>query len=89
MRESLHNLGESEKSEIIAQAAQTCELLKKESKETIELEALRAKQEIQEEVVNSSVELAEKLIKEKMGEGYNSNAVDKLIAQIEEGKWLQ
>ena len=89
LKESVQNLGENEKNEIISQATQSCELLKKESKETIELEALRAKQEIQEEVVISSMEIAERLIKEKMGEEYNSKAVDKLIAQIEEGKWLQ
>ena len=89
LRESVRNLGESEKNEIIAQAGQTCELIKKESKETIELEALRAKQEIQEEVVNSSVELAEKIIMQKMGEAYNSKAIDSLITQIEGEKWQQ
>ena len=89
LRESVQNLGESEKNEIITQAEQTCELIKKESKETIELEALRARQEIQEEVVNSSIGLAEKIIMQKMGETYNSKAIDTLIAQIEEEKWQQ
>ena len=89
LRESVQNLGENEKNEIISQAEQTCELIKKESKETIELEALRAKNEIQEEVVASSVEIAEKLIREKMGDSFNSKAIDNLITQIEEGKWLQ
>ena len=58
-------------------------------KETIELEAFRAKQEIQEEVVKNSLELAEGLIKEKMDSSYNTKAVDNLINQIEDGKWLQ
>ena len=89
LRESIKNLGENEKNEIIANATQTCELIKKESKETIELEAFRAKQEIQEEVVESSINIAEKLIREKMGSNFDSKAVDKLINQIEEGKWLQ
>ena len=89
LRESISKLGETEKDEIIAQARHTCELIKKDSKDTIELEALRAKQEIQEEVVNNSLEIANRLIQERIGESYNSNAVDKLISQIEEGKWLQ
>jgi len=89
LRESVQNLGESEKNEIISQAEQTCELIKKESKETIELEALRAKQEIQEEVVSSSIKMAEKIIDQKMGETYNSKAIDNLITQIEEEKWQQ
>lgn len=89
LKESIRSLSESERDEIIKQATQTCELIKKESRDTIELEALRAKEEVQREVANSSLELAEKLIREKMGETYNSKSVDGLISQIEEGKWLQ
>ena len=89
LKESISKLGETEKDEIITQARHTCELIKKDSKDTIELEAFRAKQEIQEEVVKNSLETAEKLIKEKMGDSYNSKAVDNLIKQIEDGKWLQ
>ena len=66
LKDSISKLGEAEKDEIITNARQTCELIKKDSKETIELEAFRAKQEIQEEVVKNSLELAEGLIKEKM-----------------------
>lgn len=89
LRESIENLGENEKNEIITNAEQTCELIKKDSKETIELEAFRAKQEIQQEVVNSSVKMAEKLIQDKMGDTQRSKAIDTFIEQIEEGKWLQ
>ena len=89
LKDSIRSLGESEREEIISQATQTCELIKKESRDTIELEALRAKEEVQWEVANSSLELAEKLIREKMGESYNSNSIEGLISQIEEGKWLQ
>ncbi|MGI9535175.1 MAG: hypothetical protein ACR2NW_09510 [Thermodesulfobacteriota bacterium] len=89
LRESIENLGENEKNDIMANAQQTCELIKKDSKETIELEAFRAKQEIQQEVVNSSVKIAEKLIRDKMGDTHRSKTIDKLIEQIEEGKWLQ
>ena len=89
LRDSISNLGETEKDEIITHARQTCELIKKDSKETIELEAFRAKQEIQDEVVKNSLEIAENLIKEKIGDSYNSRAVNNLINQIEEGKWLQ
>lgn len=89
LKESIGKLGETEKDEIIAQARQTCKLIKKDTSDTIELEALRAKQEIQEEVVGSSLEIANRLIKEKIGESYNTKAVDNLISQIEEGKWLQ
>jgi len=86
---SIREMGENERKEIIAQAEKTCDLIKKETKETIELETFRAKQKIQEEVIVNSMELAEKLIREKMGDVYNSKSVDKLISQIEEGKWLQ
>lgn len=89
LKDSISMLGETEKDEIIVNARQTCELIKKDSKETIELEAFRAKQEIQEEVVKNSLEIAENLIKEKMDDSYNSKAVDNLIDQIEDGKWLQ
>jgi len=89
LKESISKLGETEKDEIISMARHTCELIKKDSKDTIELEAFRAKQEIQEEVVNNSLEIAENLIKEKMNDSYNSKAVDNLINQIEDGKWLQ
>ena len=89
LKDSISKLGEAEKDEIITNARQTCELIKKDSKETIELEAFRAKQEIQEEVVKNSLELAEGLIKEKMDSSYNTKAVDNLINQIEDGKWLQ
>lgn len=89
LKDSISKLGEAEKDEIITNARQTCELIKKDSKDTIELEAFRAKQEIQEEVVKNSLEIAEKVIKEKMDDSYNSKAVDKLISQIEDGKWLQ
>lgn len=89
LKDSISMLGETEKDEIIANARQTCELIKKDSKETIELEAFRAKQEIQEDVVKNSLEIAENLIKEKMDDSYNSKAVDNLIDQIEDGKWLQ
>ena len=88
LKESIQDLAENERNDVIAQAEQTRRLLEKEFKETIELEAFRAKQEIQQEVVTSSVKLAEKLIKEKMGDKYNSVAVDKLVIQIEGGKWL-
>ena len=89
LKDSISKLGETEKDEIITNARQTCELIKKDSKETIELEAFRAKQEIQEEVVKNSLEMAESLIREKMDSSYNSKAVDNLINQIEDGKWLQ
>lgn len=87
--QSIREIGENEKKEIIAQAEKTCELIKKETTETIELETFRARQKIQQEVIANSVELAEKLIREKMGDEYNVRSVDKLISQIEEGKWLQ
>ncbi len=87
--QSIKEIGENEKSEIIAQAEKTCELIKKETTETIELETFRARQKIQQEVIENSMELAEKLIKEKTGDEYNVRSVDKLVSQIEEGKWLQ
>lgn len=87
--QSIREIGENEKKEIIVQAEKTCELIKKETTETIELETFRARQKIQQEVIANSVELAEKLIREKMGDEYNVRSVDKLISQIEEGKWLQ
>ncbi len=86
---SIREMGENEKKEIMIHAEKTCELIKKETTETIELETFRAKQKIQEEVIVSSMELAEKLIREKMGDVYNSGSVDKLVSRIEEGKWLQ
>jgi len=89
LSDSISKLGEREKDEIIANARKTCELIKKDSKETIELEAFRAKQEIQDEVVKNSLEIAENVIKEKIDDSYHSKAVDNLINQIEEGKWLQ
>jgi len=89
LKDSISKLGETEKDELITNARQTCELIKKDSKDTIELEAFRAKQEIQEEVVKNSLEIAEGIIKEKMDGSYNTKAVDNLINQIEDGKWLQ
>lgn len=89
LKDSIKKQGQLEKQELVTQAQNSSELIKKEVKDTVELETLRAKEQLQSEVVNSSVELAEKLIKEKIQGSSTTNAVDDLVKIIEEGKWQQ
>lgn len=89
LKESIKKQGELEKQELVKQAKNSSELIRKEVKDTVELETMRAKELLQSEVADSSVKLAEKLIKEKMQNGSATNAVDNLVKIIEEGKWQQ
>ncbi|MGH7849351.1 MAG: hypothetical protein ACREOP_03555 [Thermodesulfobacteriota bacterium] len=89
LKDTLGKQGESERAELLKQAAAASETIRKEARETIVLQTERARREIQNEVVNLALGNAEALIRQSLGDSDKERFVQEFTKNIEDEKWHQ
>jgi F-type H+-transporting ATPase subunit b len=89
LKDTLGKQGESERAELLRQAAAASETIRKEAGETIALQTERARREIQNEVVDLAVGSAEAIIRQNLGDSDKERFVQEFTKNIEDEKWHQ